>query len=158
MRLLRLVKRAVLAVALLAVVSVAGVSVYLRVEQYWFRRQAEQLLSDVRELELKNESAEQVKVVLRKWGFDEWGRGPGQPCTEDECIYRLELVPEAAQGHILLDPFNPAFSGRPLAWLGLRLTVVHAWVGIRERNSRLFHSPFGRKDEDATNMGDQTAR
>jgi len=130
MRLLRFVKRAVLAIALLAIVFVAGVSAYLRIEQYRFRRRAEQLLSDLRELELRKESAEQAKVVLKKWGFDEWGRGPGQPCTEDECIYHLELVPRAAQGH-RLDPFNSAFSGRPLAWLGLRLTVVHAWVRIR---------------------------
>jgi hypothetical protein len=121
------VKRAVLAVALLSIAFVAaGASVYLRIQQYRFRRQAEQLLSDVRELELQKESAEQTKVVLRKWGFDEWGRGPGEPCTEDDCIYRLELVPKAAQGH-RLDPFNSAF----LAWLGLRLTVVDAWVGIR---------------------------
>lgn len=131
MRLLKFAKRAVLAVAFLAIVLVAGVSVHLRVEQYRFRRRAEQLLSDVRELELKKESADQVKVVLRKWRFEQWGRAPGQPCTEAECTYRLELVPKAAQGHILLDPFHSAFLGRPLAWLGLRPTVVHAWVGIR---------------------------
>ena len=130
---LRVVKRALLAITLLAVVLVAGVSVYLRVEQYRFRREAEKLLSDLRELELKKQSAEQPKVVLRKWGFDEWGRGPGQPCTEDDCVYRVELVPKAAQGHILLDPFHSAFLGRPLGWLGLRPTVVHAWVRIREK-------------------------
>jgi hypothetical protein len=133
MRLLWFAKRAVLAVALLAMVLVAGVSVHLRVEQYRFRRGAEQLLSDVRKLELKKESADQVKVVLRKWRFDEWGRAPGQPCTEDECIYRLELVPKAALGHILLNPFHSGFLGRPLAWLGLRPAVVHAWVGIRRK-------------------------
>lgn len=128
MKLLRVVKQAVLAVALLAVVLVAAVSVYLRVEQYRFRRQAEQLLSDMRELELKRDSAEQAKVVLKKWGFHEWGRGPGQPCTEDECIYRVELVPKSVQGNIVMNPFNPL--SRPLAWIGLRLTVVHAWTRL----------------------------
>lgn len=131
MRLLRFVKRIALVAALSAVVLVVGVSVYLRIEQYRFRRQAERLLSDVRELELKKASAAQAKVVLRKWGFDEWGQAPGRPCTADDCTYRLELAPKAAQGHILLNPFNSALSVRPLAWLGLRLTVVHARVRIR---------------------------
>lgn len=134
MGLLRFVKRAVLAVALLAILFAAGVSVYLRIEQYSFRRKAEQLLSDMRELELKKEGAKQAKAIVRKWGFDEWGRAPGQPCTEDECFYRLTLVPEAVRGHILLDrldPFNSGFLSRPLAWLGLRLTVIHAWVRIQ---------------------------
>jgi hypothetical protein len=87
----------------------------------------------MRELELQKASAEQVNVVLRKWGFDEWGQGPGKPCTEDECIYRFELVPKAAQGHILADPFVSALAARPLEWLGLRLSVVHAGVEIRRR-------------------------
>jgi hypothetical protein len=82
-------------------------------------------------LELEKASAEQVNVVLRKWGFDEWGQGPGKPCTEDGCIYRFELVPKAAQGHILAQRFVSALMARPLEWLGLRLTVVHSWAQIR---------------------------
>lgn len=131
MSMLRFVKRTAHACALLTVVLVAGISVYLRVEQYRFRREVEQLLSDVRELELKKESAEQVKVILRKWGFGEWGRGPGEPCVEEECIYRLELVPKGARGHRLVDPFVSALATHPLEWLGLRPTVVNAWLGIR---------------------------
>jgi hypothetical protein len=70
MKLLRFVKRAALLIALSAGILVAGVSVYLRIEQYRFRRQAERLLSDVRELELEKASAAQVKVVVsRKVGI-----------------------------------------------------------------------------------------
>jgi hypothetical protein len=94
MRPLRFIKRAALLIVVSAVILVAGVSVYLRIEQYRFRRQAERLLSDVRELELEKGSAEQVKVVVRKWGFEEW-QGPGKPCNEDECIFRFQLVPKA---------------------------------------------------------------
>jgi hypothetical protein len=101
MKLLRFVKRAALLIALSAVIFVAGLSVYLRIEQYKFRRQAERLLSDVRELELKKASAAEVKVVLTKWGFEAWGQAPGKPCTEDECIYRFELVPNVAQSHLV---------------------------------------------------------
>lgn len=132
MRLLGFVKRASLLIALTALIFVAGLSVYLRIEQYKFRRQAERLLSDLRELELKKASAAQVKVVLTKWGFQEWGQAPGKPCTEDECIYRFDLVPKA-RGNNLADPFLSAIEAHPLEWLGLRLTVVHAWVQIRRR-------------------------
>jgi hypothetical protein len=131
MNLFRFVKRLAMLVALSAVIIVVGVSVYLRIEQYRFRRQAERLLSDVRELELDRASAAQVKVVVTKWGFEQW-RGPGNPCTEDDCIYRFELVPKA-RGHNLAGPFVSALEAHPLEWLGLRLTVVHASVQIRKR-------------------------
>lgn len=104
MRLLRFVKRAALVIALIAVILVAGVSGYLRIEQYRFRRQAEQLLSDVRELELRKASAAEVRLAIKKWGFEEWGRGPGKPCIDDDCIYRFQLRPRA-RGHNLADPF-----------------------------------------------------
>ena len=134
MNLLGFVQRAALSIALLAIVLLACASTYLRNEQHKFRRQAEQLLSDMRDLELKKESAEQAKVVVSKWGFDKWGRRSGEPCTEDDCIYRLQLVPKTAQGHAaLMDPFHSGFLGRPLGWLGLRPTVVEAWVRIREK-------------------------
>jgi hypothetical protein len=135
MRLLRFVKRGAHFIAMSAIVFVAGVSFYLRIEQYKFRRQAERLLSDVRELELNKASAAQVKVVLTRWGFKEWGEEPdqpGHPCTEDNCLYRFELVPHVRQGH-LADPFLSALEAKPLEWLGLRLTVVHAWVQMRRK-------------------------
>src|SRR6266700_3813005 len=96
MRLLRFMKRGALFIAMSAIIFLACVSIYLRIEQYQFRRQAEHLLSDVRELELKKASASQVKVVVMRWGFKEWGEEPdhpGHPCTEDNCLYRFELVP-----------------------------------------------------------------
>src|SRR5208282_2584056 len=94
MGLLRFLKRAVLIIALSAVALLAGLSVYFRVEQYRFRRQAERLLADVRELELKKASADEVRVVVKKWGFTEWGAGPGRPCTQDDCMYRFQPMPE----------------------------------------------------------------
>jgi len=130
MRLLRFVKRAALVVALSAVILVAGVSVYLRIEQYRFRRQAERLLSDVRELELKKASAAEVRLVVRKWGFEEW-QGPDKPCTEDECVYRLKLMPEPARAHSLPDPFVAAPIAHIFDWLGLRPSLVQSWIKIR---------------------------
>jgi hypothetical protein len=131
MRLPRPVKWSALFVALSAAILVAAVSIYFRVEQYKFRRQAELLLSDVRDLRLKRANAEEVKAIVKKWGFQEWGRGPGQPCIKDDCAYRLELVASPAQGHILAQPFVSAVVSRPLEWLGLRPAVAYAWVAIR---------------------------
>jgi hypothetical protein len=135
MRLLRFVKRGTLFIALSAIVIVACVSVYLRIEQYRFRRQVERLLEDVRGLELRKSSAAEVRSVVKKWGFKEWGEEPdhpGHPCTEDNCLYHFEFVPTARQGQ-LADPFLSALESHPLEWLGLRLTVVHAWVQIRRK-------------------------
>jgi hypothetical protein len=56
---------------------------------------AGRLLSDLRELELEKASAEQVKFVASKFGFERW-HGPENPRTEDECLYGLQLVPKAA--------------------------------------------------------------
>ena len=103
MRLLRFVKRALILLVLTAFIFVAGISVYLRIEQYKFRKQAERLLSDLRELQLKKASAVEVKVVLTMWGFKEWGEDPdqpGHPCNDDTCLYRFELVPNSRQGHL----------------------------------------------------------
>ena len=97
MGLLRFVKRAALVIALGAVCLVIGVSGYFRIEQYKFLRQAERLLSDVRELELKKASAAQVKVIVREWGFEQ----PDKPCTANECVYHFRLIPKPARPYVL---------------------------------------------------------
>lgn len=130
MRLLTFVKRAALAIALIAILLLAGVSIYLRVEQHRFRRQAERLLSDVRDLELKRADAAEVRLIVRKWGFEEWGQRPGVPCTADDCIYQLRLMPPARANN-LADPFMSGESARVLESFGLRPTLVWAWLRIR---------------------------
>jgi hypothetical protein len=125
MRLLTFVKRAVLAIALIAILLLAGVSIYLRVEQHRFRRQAERLLSDVRDLELKRADAAEVRLIVRKWGFEEWGQRPGVPCTADDCIYQLRLMPPARANN-LADPFMSGESARVLESFELRPTLVWA--------------------------------
>ncbi|MGO9863615.1 MAG: hypothetical protein ACLPLR_08400 [Terriglobales bacterium] len=125
-------KRAALVVSLSAVILVAGVSAYLRIEQYRFRRQAERLLSDVRELELKKASAAEVRLVVRKWGFEE-RRSPFDPCTDDNCIYRFQLMAEPNRAHNF-PIWGP--TARVFEWLGLRSTVVEAWLQIRGKALR----------------------
>lgn len=127
-------KRAALVVSLSAVILVAGVSAYLRIEQYRFRRQAERLLSDVRELELKKASAAEVRLVVRKWGFEE-RRSPFDPCTDDNCIYRFQLMAEPNRAHNF-PIWGP--TARVFEWLGLRSTVVEAWLQIRGKALRSF--------------------
>ena len=127
-------KRGAPFIAMSAIIFVACVSVYLRIEQYRFRSQAERLLEDVRGLELRKASPAEVRSVVKKWGFEEWGRGPGpgEPCTEDECIYRFELVRKNDRD-IFSNPFASRGVTFPLEWLGLRPTVVHARAQIRAK-------------------------
>ncbi len=136
MGLLRFLKRAVLIIALSAVALLAGLSVYFRVEQYRFRRQAERLLADVRELELKKASADEVRVVVKKWGFTEWGAGPGRPCTQDDCMYRFQPMPEITRVHQFPNPFIRGPMARVFDWLGLRPAEVEAWLQIRGKALR----------------------
>jgi hypothetical protein len=134
MRLGRFVKWAVLLVAMGVIIFVACLSVYLRIEQYRFRRQAERLLTDLRGLELKKAGAAEVHSIVKKWGFDEWGQGPGpgKPCTEDDCIYRLELARKTGRD-ISSDPFASGGATLPLEWLGARPSVVHAWAQMHAK-------------------------
>jgi hypothetical protein len=131
MRLLRSVKRAAQVIALSVVVLVVGSSVYLRIEQYRFRRQAEQLLSDVRELESKKADAEEVRRVVRKWGFEEW-KSPVVPCTYDGCVYyRVRLMAETARRLAYPNFMIWGTRGRVLGWLGLRSAEVESGLQIR---------------------------
>jgi hypothetical protein len=137
MRLLRLVKRAALVVGVGAAILVAAVSAYLRIEQYRFRGQAERLLADVRDLEVKKASAAQAKAVASKWAFERWRRPyKPEPCTDDECIYRFELTPAPARAHNFPDPFASGPTARVFEWFGLRPTVVEAWLQIRGKALR----------------------
>jgi len=128
-------RRAAAVIALSVGILVAGVSVYLRIEQYRFRRQAERLLSDVRELELKKASATEVCLIVRKWGFEKW-QGPDKPCTEDDFIYRFRLMPKPARAHNFPDPFIWGLMARAFECLGLRPTVVEAWLQIQGKALR----------------------
>jgi hypothetical protein len=125
-------KRAVRIVALIAVILLVCLSAYLRIEQYRFRRQAERLLSDVRELELKKASAAEVRLVVRKWGFEEW-QGPDKPCSEDECIYRFTMARPAVAANFPTPLMGPTVV---FDWLGLRPSAIDLWIRIRGKALR----------------------
>jgi hypothetical protein len=133
MRLLRFFKRALLVLVLGAIALVAGVSVYFRIEQYRFRKQAERLLDDVRGLELKKASAAEVRRVIARWGFEEFGVEGWHPssCPPGNCIYYLRLKPKPVGLHTLPDPFVAPPTVRIFEWLGLRPKIVEAWVHMQ---------------------------
>ncbi len=117
----------------------AGVSVYFRIEQYWFRRQAERLLDDVRGLELKKAGAAEVRRVIGRWGFKQLGpevNSPGGSCPQDNCVYFLRLTPKLFGP----DPFTAPPTARVFEWLGLRPKDVEAWVHMR--GDALYSSSF----------------
>lgn len=127
----RFVKRTVLALALSALILVAGASAYLRIGQYRFRRQAEQLLEDVRGLELGKTGSSDVARVAKKWGF-----APSLPqqkvCTNDSCEYFLELTtPTAKAFEIAHGIVQEATVARILTLLGRRPAIIHVRLGVR---------------------------
>ncbi len=129
--------RAALVVALSPIILLSGLSVYFRIEQYGFRRQAEQLLGDVRELELKKASAEEVRLVSRKWGFEELQR-QGKPCTEGDCRYFLRLrspTPEHLYEYFLRGRRREMVI-RVLALLGHHPAMVECFVDTGEKKLR----------------------
>jgi hypothetical protein len=134
MTLLKVMKRGALIVGMGAGLFMACVSIHLRVEQYRFRRRAEELLGDLRGLELRKASAEEVRKVVKKWSFQEWGRGPssGERCTEDDCDYRLELY-RKTDPDVFSNPFAARAATLPMERLGARPTAVHAWVRMRAK-------------------------
>jgi hypothetical protein len=135
MRLLRFAKLAALVIAVSAFILVASVSVYFRIEQYRLRGQAERLLSDVRELELKKATPTDVRLVVGKWGFEVW-QGPGNACTEDRCIYRLRFMAGPARTNRFADPFIGKPTAHIFDWLGLRPSAIQASVEIRGKTLR----------------------
>ncbi|HET6176471.1 MAG TPA: hypothetical protein VFE61_06045 [Candidatus Sulfotelmatobacter sp.] len=70
MKWLRRTGRALAALVFSVMVITVGTSIYLPIDQYRFRRQAENLLADVRGLQLRKASAEDVRRIVKKWGFE----------------------------------------------------------------------------------------
>jgi hypothetical protein len=153
MRLLRFVKWAALVIGTSAVILVAGISFYLRIEQYRFRREVEQLLSDVRQLELKKASAADVRVVAKRWRFEE-SQSAGKPCTDDDCEYFFRLIapdPLHLYGLFNFDKFPAA--AHILTLLGQRPAYVQAWVRVHKSvvRSTLFAVFMPGKNDDGEN-------
>jgi hypothetical protein len=150
MKWLRRTGRALAALVFSVMVITVGTSIYLPIDQYRFRRQAENLLADVRGLQLRKASAEDVRRIVKKWGF-EGVQSTGEPCTQEDCNYYLRIIaPDPFHLYNRLNIEILRKSGRVLAFLGQHPADVESWLQIRGEvlRSALFSvSMFGRADD-----------
>lgn len=148
MRLLTFLKRAMLTIALVAVLLLAGISIYLRVEQHRFRRQAEQLLSDVRELELTKASAAEVRSVVRNWGFEEWGSDQAWRVPRTIASTTCDSCPPPGQTTSRTHSW-PERGRAFLSCSACALPPLERGSAYKAERCDQFLSLFGRWDEDA---------
>jgi hypothetical protein len=143
MRLNRFVKRAALVVILSAAILVAGVSAYLRIEQYRFRKQAEELLSNVRQLELKKASAADVSLITKRWRFEEL-QSTGKACTDEDCEYYFRLIaPDPLHLYDLINLEKFPTTAQVLAFLGQRPGYIQARLRVHGRVLRSTYFAVG---------------
>jgi hypothetical protein len=85
MRLGRLLRNA--GVVVLALI--AGLAVFVQIQQHIFRWRAERLLADMRELQSHKSTWVDAQKIMERWGA--WGSYEGA-CAAERCEYRLIIV------------------------------------------------------------------
>jgi hypothetical protein len=80
----RILFRAVVSIVLIAIVVATAVQLQLRL----LRFRSEQLLSDIKSLEMRKSTWADAQHLMRKWG--EWGHYDGT-CTSEYCDYTIRL-------------------------------------------------------------------
>jgi hypothetical protein len=121
--------RIVRIVALVAAFVVVVTSLYIRVEQWRFRHRMEQLLEDVRSLELGKASAADARRVVQRWHFGEIMLNG--KCNDSDCDYRLQRFNPIAS--IFIDHFGASRAARRiLILLGGRPVLVTSFIQVRD--------------------------
>jgi hypothetical protein len=107
-----------LRIAGIAVVAlVAGLAVFVQIQQHILRRRAERLLADMRELQSHKSTWDDAQKIMTRWGA--WGSYEGS-CTQEKCIYHIYLqdsVNSFLSKHWMQIPF-PGLIDFPLALIG----------------------------------------
>jgi hypothetical protein len=125
----------------LVIISVFIVySAYIQIEQHRLRRTAERVLGEMRSLEPGKATADGVKQVVQKWGFEP-SLMPGQTCTDEHCDYALWMTtPAIPRVLTLYGKFGPGHWTavlRLLTALGRRDAEIYVYLGVRHGMLRL---------------------
>jgi hypothetical protein len=112
-----------LAVLASAVVVIATV----QVQQQVVRIRAEQLLTDIRTLELRKSTWSDAQKIFAHW--DAWGQYDGL-CNSSNCDYRVELG-DSLSGHPRFPPSSP-WIRRAYGFLGVRMSLIKANVFVKD--------------------------
>ena len=68
---------------------VAGLAVFVQIQQRILRWRAERLLADIRELQSHKSTWADAQKIMTRWGA--WGSYEGS-CTAEKCEYRIIIV------------------------------------------------------------------
>jgi hypothetical protein len=121
-------------VAFIALLAVSAA--YVQIQQRILRWRAEQLLADIREIQMGKSTWADAQRLMTKWGA--WGEWQGD-CTED-CEFRICIddASHALHRFPVLDGGNwgsrprwPQWMNRPYGWAGGRFAVVEAEFDVR---------------------------
>lgn len=85
---LQQVRRIIKLGALSALLALAGTVVVIHVQQRILRHRAEDLLADIRQLNLREATYDDAQTILQRWG--PWGHLDGT-CSRERCDFNIEL-------------------------------------------------------------------
>lgn len=115
-----------------SMLKLAGV---IGLDQYRLRCHAQQLLSDIRSLELRKSSYADARDVIDRWWIDARQQGP---CRVDWCDVEISLTDFArGQGEFV---WQTPTRSKIFSWLGARPATVSA--SIRVRNNVVIGKPI----------------
>ncbi|MGA3371172.1 MAG: hypothetical protein ABSC48_05365 [Terracidiphilus sp.] len=103
-----------------ALALIAGLAVFIQIQQRIFRWRAERLLEDMRELQSHKSTWADAQKIMTRWG--EWSSYEGG-CTQEQCTYHIYLQ-ESVNAFLLRH-----WEQIPLPWL---LEYPYSLVGGRK--------------------------
>src|SRR5579872_6490815 len=127
------------------ILKVAGLSVivvtiatsgYIRIRQYQFRHDMENLLTDMRDLQSGKPGSESVQRVIQRWNFE---KILGEKCLEEDCVYRFERAGPTSSSLEYFDDREDRWrqpASTALTWLGGRPALVRAFIAINQNTVR----------------------
>lgn len=111
-------------------VLVAGLAVFVQIQQRILRWRAERLLDDMRELQSHKSTWADAQKIMTRWG--EWGSYEG-PCTAEECDYSITIMDTIGTflwKHVERHPFLLTFA-KASSFLGEKDGFVVATLRIK---------------------------
>jgi len=132
-----------------ALALVAGLAVFVQIQQRILRWRAEQLLADMRELQSDKSTWADAQKIMTRWGV--WGSYEGS-CTAERCEYRIvieDTLSTFVWAHVDRYPFLRLFSVSSV-FLGERggfvVATLYVKGGVLEKSSYQldFGEIFGR--------------
>ena len=116
--------RALRVVGLAVLVLVAGLAVYVQIQQHILRWRAERLLVDIREIQMGKSTWADAQRLMTRWGA--WGGWQGS-CTAKRCDYQI-VIGDSLSASLIHYQWLEEYYG----WLGARGEAVVGGFLVRD--------------------------